>query len=631
MRKLLHSAITTLLIGLSTIVQAQQRDIHELDSIANSIFKHTGVRALASTMKMNLKSSQILQADSLKAREAFYVYTPASGDDCFVIVSGDQRLPAVLGYSDNTTFNADSLPEGLQWYLRKCEHDSYLLSKQDPEVTQAIRTKNLATTKVTATQTRATNSVEPLLGGRIWNQGAPFNKQCPLISAWTKSVTGCVATAMAQIMAYHKYPEKGTGHIYYTTPTNQLLVNVDLDNEEPYDWTNMLDSYENSGSYNSTQANAVAQLMFHAGASANMDYTNNVSGTYDINAVGGLINHFKYDDETHIIYRSYYAPEEWHSILQTELSAGRPIYYSGANRWKRGGHAFVIDGFDEEGLYHVNWGWSGLCNGYYSLYDLTPEELGIGSGGYGDYSYFSAAIVNILPENGITDKTPTNLFTSGITSHYGVGIFNRSQKITLNITYLENGHHLDFNGEIQAILMNENNEFIREVGTPQELFLASGYYKKSDQTLTFSLPQDLVAGKYRLYIGGRQNGHKEWDIIKGPRKDNNTKYDYFELNVKNLIYTLGTSTENIEHTKGYTHTQWATLHQEEQTFTLRNNIEITGWDIISTHGNIVTRCLKETKIGSTTIINLSPYPTGIYQLRGFGKDGKVYVLKFLKQ
>ena len=255
--------------------------------------------------------------------------------------------------------------------------------------------------------------------------------------------------------------------------------------------------------------------------------------------------------------------------------------------------------------------------------------MGIGSGGYGDYSYFSAAIVNILPENGITDKTPTNLFTSGITSHYGVGIFNRSQKITLNITYLEN--HVDFNGEIQALLMNENNGFIREVGTPQELLLASGYYKKSDQTLTFSLPQDLVAGKYRLYIGGRQNGHKEWDIIKGPRKDNNTKYDYFELNVKNLIYTLGTSTENIEHTRGYTHTQWATLHQEEQTFTLRNNIEITGWDIISTHGNIVTRCLKETKIGSTTIINLSPYPTGIYQLRGFGKDGKVYVLKFLKQ
>lgn len=532
--------VSALFLTIAMHTQAQQRDISELDSIANSVFNQTtaGARASVTPMRMALRSSQVLKADSLTKREAFYIYTPASGSEkSFVIVSGDERMPAVLGYSTESAFDSDSLPEGLQWYLRKCEHDAYLLSKQDPEVTRVIRAR-----MTTNAQPQNITSVAPLLGGRIWNQGDPFNKQCPIVYSELRSVTGCVATAMAQIMAYHKYPEKGTGHIHYITRTNELEVNVNLDDEAPYDWDNMLDSYEDRFSYNSTQANAVAQLMYHAGAAAQMNYGNDGSGATDQNALCGLTHSLKYDDEIRLLYRTCFNPNEWQAILYNELIENRPIYYSGSsNSILSTGHAFVLDGINSDGLFHINWGWSGLCNGYYSLYELTPEELGIGAGEHGDYSYSNAAIVNIKPDNGVPNSLQTNLNASTISSYHGVGIFELNQEIRISIRKLGNNYQSDFNGYVQALLMDTNDQFIQTLGLPVDTILQPGdIYRSGTKYMSFHLPNDLKDGNYRIYIGAQQNGSSNWEIVRGPRGDNSNKYNYFELVVKAGQYSLGT-------------------------------------------------------------------------------------------
>lgn len=518
---------------------AQQRSMQEVDSIANSVF-HTpqaGARSVTGLMQMSVKSSQVLKADSLVKREAFYVYTPASSTKGFIIVSGDERMPAVLGYSEESPFEADSLPDGLKWYLRKCGHDASLLSKQSPEVTRALRAAQSANG-----QTRAVQSVAPLLGGRVWNQGYPFNNHCPIHYGELRTVTGCVATAMAQIMAHHKYPEKGTGHIYYTTKTDQIEVNVDLDNEIPYDWENMLDSYEDEDAFNSVQADAVAQLMYHVGAASQMDYTYNGSGAIDAQALAGMVNHFKYDDEMRMIYRADYDTEVWHSLLQAELLANRPIYYSGSDENTESGHAFVFDGIDEEGLYHVNWGWGGMCNGYYSIYDLTPDELGIGSGDFGDYSFGCAAIINIRPDNGVADSEPTNMRADYIQLTSNIGLNEKGEEISLNMSRFENCSYLAFNGKVQLMLTDDEDKVVAMLGNPSEVSgLPSGwfYYNLGVSAI---LPDNLADGRYRLYVGVCQDGYEEWGTVKSCiyHSTASTDYDYLDVVVQGDKYTIGT-------------------------------------------------------------------------------------------
>ena len=157
-----HSLWMTALlwVGITTAVQAQQRDLHELDSIANSVFTtNTGARAIGSPLKMSLKSSEVLQADSLATREAFYIYTPTNkSEEKFVIVSGDQRMPAILGYSDESNFDLTNIPDGLKWFLKKCEADAYLASQDFTETraTDAVEESRRTPVRQTGMGTRRT-------------------------------------------------------------------------------------------------------------------------------------------------------------------------------------------------------------------------------------------------------------------------------------------------------------------------------------------------------------------------------------------------------------------------------------------------------------------------------------------
>ena len=216
-----------------------------------------------------------------------------------------------------------------------------------------------------------------------WGQSTPYNNLCPLGPhydasgqpdgrEYERSLTGCAATAIAQIMYYHKYPTKGQGGkasvgVPYNNPTATYTVNFD---EATYDWANMIDDYKEG--YTEEQANAVATLMYHAGVALDMQYSPDASGTYARKVVTALKRNFGYPETVRLLMRADYSEQEWMNLIYTELSEGRPIQYNGQDAIN-GGHAFVFDGYDQEGLVHVNWGWEGDKDGYYDVSLLNPS------------------------------------------------------------------------------------------------------------------------------------------------------------------------------------------------------------------------------------------------------------------
>lgn len=590
----------TILMGITitTAVQAQQRDAHELDSIANSVFTtdSRGTRAVTAPLKMSLKSSDVLAKGSLTNREAFYIYNSTGDAGRFVIVSGDQRMPAILGYSDKGNFDINNIPDGLKWFLQKCEAEASLMAN-NPTWTRATDTQDSSNVFPT---------VEPLLGNRAWGQDAPFNQQCPTING-LHAKTGCVATALAQIMAYYRYPAT-------------------------YDWDKMPDAY--NGDYTPEQADAVAQLMHDIGEASEMHYGASVSMTGDFNAESALLNsQFDYDDNVRLIKKDFYTEEKWMQMLINELREGRPIFYDGMNEHQMNAHAFILDGINSEGYFHVNWGWNGDYNGYFLLHSLAYDytnELGVPQ--RKDYSYFSDALIYIHPNDSITENEPTNIISDSIKVQSGMGMFPRNTTIELSIFNFMNIRNIPFKGERQLLLVdNETDTLIAPLGKANSMkneLLTGGYYTTALK-IKGTLPTDLPDGSYRIYAGVRQNGYEKWGRIKALIQNEDQIRDHLLLILKDGYYTLGTGQipDGIK-----THTaerKWITIYQSQKNLQLTPNIPLAEWNLINVNGSIVTQ--GKNAIQNETICINTSLPTGIYLLRGMEEDGRIYVTKFVKR
>ncbi|MDE6653954.1 MAG: C10 family peptidase, partial [Muribaculaceae bacterium] len=234
-------------------------------------------------------------------------------------------------------------------------------------------------------------AVTPLLS-TVWNQYEPYNDMCPEINGM-RAVTGCVATAMAQVMKKHQWPVSGTGSYSYVA--NGISVSSDF-SSHVYDWDNMLDDYYNEyydlvGTQ--AQRNAVAQLMFDCGVAARMTYSASESSAMTIAAGGGMTKYFNYDKSMEYVLRGWYSDEDWMRLMHSQISEGLPVIYAGDSEGGYG-HAFILDGYDGEGYFHFNWGWGGGSDGYFSLsYNAAPgEDIG--------YVFNQEALVNIRPDKG---------------------------------------------------------------------------------------------------------------------------------------------------------------------------------------------------------------------------------------
>lgn len=327
----------------------------------------------------------------------YYVFTEGKNEG-FTVVSGDDRLPAIVGYTANGDFNAEKLPDGLSDYLKA--YQEFIDKASDEQISEAVAFKAM----------EKHTSVEPMITTQ-WHQREPYNLMCPIINDGIydfETVTGCVATAIAQILNYWKYPKKLMADIpaYSYVYCGEKRDVPAIAAGEEYDWDNMLNHYNTFESVTEEQKKAVAKLMLHSGCAVGMNYAPCESST---NAYPETFTkYFGMDKETiRQLWRGPYTIGEWDKILYAEMSAGRPVYYEGQS--SDAGHAFVVDGY-RDGMYHVNWGW-GSQNGYFDITILHPMSV-LDETSYRDgYSMSNSMIIGIQPDNGIVDEKQAEQFS----------------------------------------------------------------------------------------------------------------------------------------------------------------------------------------------------------------------------
>ena len=319
-----------------------------------------------------------VKAPGNAAFTALYVFNDASSG--YMIVSADDVAVPLLGYSDSGSFDSRNIPSGLRYWL-----DFYA-----SEIAFAAKNPSKAANAESSVADRA--PVAPLLTTK-WNQDAPYNDDCPMYGG-QRSVTGCVATAMAQAMKFHNWPEKGKGSNSYTN--NGQTISLDFANIT-FDWANMTDTY--GASSTAAQNKAVAQLMYACGVSVDMDYTSDESGASSMDIAPALYKYFDYSGAMTMPQRAFYGLADWQNLVYDQLAAGLPVLYGGQSN--QGGHQFVCDGYSSDGYFHFNWGWAGESDGYYLLSALDPMTQGIGGSTTG-FNYDQSIVANMQPSNAAT-------------------------------------------------------------------------------------------------------------------------------------------------------------------------------------------------------------------------------------
>lgn len=416
--------------------------ISEGNPVDKETAKAIGAKFLqASTAIKNVDANSLEFVTSYKmsdGNDAFYVFNTESG---FVIVSADDCATPILGYSIEGQFVKDDIPIQMQDYLNDfVEEIQYGIEHETDKDEKTIRQWELVKTTGRTSENRDNKSAGPLLS-TTWGQQPYYNRLCPS-NENGKAITGCVATAMGQIMRYHKHPTQGEGSHSYT-PVGSAGYPEQTANfgATTYEWDKMPAALTNTSGtelltgITDEQINAVATILYHCGVSVDMMYGpsgSGGSGAFSEYVPGALQNYFKYSIEMCYTSQQYYSPNVWLSRVKANIDANRPIYYTGRDYDKNAGHAFVCDGYNNDFL-HFNWGWRGSSNGNFAL-----NALNAGSYKFNGSNY---AIFNIHPDDGtVTYHTVTvaaNNDDYGTVALSGTGTYTNGTKVTATATAKE--------------------------------------------------------------------------------------------------------------------------------------------------------------------------------------------------
>lgn len=404
----------------------------------------------------------------------------------FVIVAADDDVKPVLGYSHEGNFIPTNLPEGFNDIMNNYMQQIQYVKQNNLKADNTIQSKWQSYSQPTIYNKQriikgGKDSVAPLLTTK-WNQSPYFNALCPTNSGG-QCVTGCVATAMAQIIKYWNYPASGTGqHTYYHPEYGQLSANFA---NTTYDWADMPATLGSSST--KVQVNAVATLMFNCGVSMNMDYGPNGSGVPNLDAViPAYVNYFSFAPTAKFASKYDYTDADWISLLETELNCKRPMQCQGFG--PGGGHSWVLDGYDSNDLMHFNWGWGGYDNGYYSVDKLNP----VMNGSTENFNFNNKVIMGIQP------LTPNNIklaLNSDITVNPDSITYSKPFTIAVNIL---NNDTADFKGRFAAYLYYKSTYYFLIDSTVNNQQIG----KSANQQFTFAsngIPQ-AVPGIYKVGI-----------------------------------------------------------------------------------------------------------------------------------
>ena len=400
--------------------------------LANPVEESTAKEVVKTfLMHQNVRIGELYLVSNNNYTE-FYVFQNSSGG--FVIVAADDCVVPVLAYSLENTFSLSGIPSNVDGWLRDLEKEIRACKESPDASRESGWDENQFLNKSTK------SSVSPLIQTR-WDQAPYYNAQCPYSSTYNENaVTGCVATAVAQIMKYWDYPSSGYGsHSYYAPGFGTQSANFNT----TYQWSAMPNSLSSASS--SSAVNAVAKLMYHIGVAVEMGYgvaatggsgalNYNPSGTIQASAQTAFMRYFKYKPTLSMARRQDYTVAEWQQLLKSELNAGRPILYSG--RDYSGGHSFVCDGYDNNNRFHFNWGWGGYCDGYYAIGSLNPSAGGAGGNSSYTFNLTNVAVVGIEPNYNWSATQPTVVSVAtdgGSSSCYvtGAGSYSYGQTVTL--------------------------------------------------------------------------------------------------------------------------------------------------------------------------------------------------------
>ena len=381
----------------------------------------------------NIAVKELTDITSSTSFTEFYVLT-LNGTG-FILVSADDVATPILAYSVTNAFAVKGMPEHVRHWL--AHYDEEIASLKEHGATShpywAIMLNGEMPPATFDTP------VSPLMT-TTWNQSPYYNSLCPYDSiAGGYSVTGCVATATAQIMKFWNFPTTGYGSHNYTHD-NFGTLGANFGNTS-YQWSQM----PNALNYSSTtaQVNAVATLMYHIGVANEMYYGVNASGAVTMSAGNdyfypasnfSLINYFKYCPDMSVVNGGSPRFEE---TLAAEMSAGRPVLFSG--RDTSGGHAFVLDGCNANGQFHVNWGWGGYCDGYYAIGSLNPAAGGAGGNATYTFNLKNQALIGIRPNNSFGSSTTVTVYSGIHGNATGSGTYAFNDTISLS-AYADEGY-----------------------------------------------------------------------------------------------------------------------------------------------------------------------------------------------
>ena len=458
--------------------------------------------------------------------DAYYVFNIGKNNG-FVIVSGDDRTESILGYAYEGSFDPQNVPANMQAWLNGYAKQINMVRELNIEAPRMLAAEG--------TKKPYRHFIPTMLTCK-WNQTAPYNDRCPKYPGdYEPRPTGCVATAMAQVMYFHKWPKDEVpampGYTFYDDPqlggngANKSMPALDA---TTLDWDNMIDEY----GYNSLKESkeAVAELMLYVGQSLKMGYHPYASGAYTFDIPKALRNHFNYDKGARYLDRAGYTSFEWEEIVYNELVNNRPVLYSGMS-YGAGGHQFVCDGYENE-FYHFNWGWGGVSDGYFKLNALEPDQEGVVGGNGLDFSDGQQIVIGVQPPTeGTVQPEDTPVIGKMMLTKNQDGAFKKNNLGNISLA-IES--RFGFDAEKDGIytvgfgVFDSENKMIGVAKQVDKQFIAGYTDTHSDVNGPVSVTSDMIAkdGVYYLRAIVKSNTTGQWN--PAPQSDKL----YFQMDVK---------------------------------------------------------------------------------------------------
>jgi len=456
------------------------------------------------------RSRMGLDATSVEV-PSFYLFNGATGEG-FALVSGDDELPLLLGYSRTGQMDAEGagMPDALQAWLQGI--DRFVALLRDGQVKMP--------TDMLYADEAGTPVVEPLCSSK-WGQTTPYNLLCPSTDSDNHAPTGCVATAMAQIMYRWGWPASGRGKVTYNA-TGYGALSVDF-SQSTYDWLVMKDSYSLLDvKKSSTQT--MAKLNYDCGVACHMQYAANGSGTQGQYALEAFARYFRYKASMlrYVFRECCESQEEFNNIIYRELNAGRPIQCNAASATGTGsdaaGHSYILDGYDSRGFVHINWGWSGYYDGYYAITLMNPESY--------QFSESQRLVVGIQPDYENTDSVlpQARMVLEGSPE---VKVSSAVQRSTFAV-YLDTLWNMSASSvevEVGIGLYDLQGNLLENTvvnSTLNTISLLSFYGTIFDSGISCRVKDSYDAGDYVLRVMCRIKGYDDWvlpDVVGGQKQN----------------------------------------------------------------------------------------------------------------